>query len=272
MKFRIFHLTEVCFCSNRLKERDQSPFANKKNSKAESQPADVLLKCRTSPSSPTKRPANAKVAHLKLPHLSFPDSSMSSPSKSPMRTFCHEPVTNNGFWLGKPYADLALLGSGHGSSPSSVHNSGHNSLAGDGTCQLFWPNSRCSPECSPLPSPRMMSPGPSSRIHSGTVTPLHPCASGPSPESPTLWLEDGRQQSHRLPLPPITSSNPSPYTPSYSAGTSPRIMRSPGKKYNPRSPGSCWKKGRLLGRGSFGHVYLGFNRLLILKSFISLLY
>ncbi|KAH6783300.1 Protein kinase superfamily protein [Perilla frutescens var. hirtella] len=246
-----------------LKQRDQSPFAYKKNLKEMSQPADILLNCRTSPASPKQSPVGAKVAHLQVPHqgffLSAPDSSMSSPSRSPMRVFCHEPVTNSGFWLGKPYADLSILGSGHCSSPSSVHNSGQNSVAGDVSCQLFWPNSRCSPECSPLPSPRMTSAGPSSRIHSGTVTPLHPCAGGPSAESPTEWLEDGRQQSHRLPLPPVTSPNPSPFPPSYSAGTSPRIPRSPGRTDNPPSPGSRWKKGRLLGRGTFGHVYLGFN-------------
>lgn len=266
--FIIFLLTEACFFLNRLKQREhQFPFANKKNSKKMSQSADILLNCRMSPTSPKQGPADAKVSHLQVPHqgsfLSVLDSSMSSPSRSPMRVFCHEPVTNGGFWIGKPYADLSALGSGHYSSPSSVHNSGHNSVAGDVSCQLFWPNSRCSPECSPLPSPRMTSPGPSSRIQSGTVTPLHPCTGGPSAELPTAWLEDGRKQSHRLPLPPITISNPSPFTPSYSAGNSPRIARSPGRTDNPPSPGSRWKKGRLLGRGTFGHVYLGFNRFVI---------
>lgn len=224
----------------------------------------MSLNNQTSPTSPKQRPLNSKVAHLQIPHqnafLSAPDSSMSSPLRSPMRVFCHEPVTNNGFWLGKPNIDLSLQGSGHCSSPGSVHNSGHNSIAGDTPCQLFWPHSRCSPECSPLPSPRMMSPGPSSRIHSGAVTPLHPRAGGPSIESPTYWIDDGRKQSHPLPLPPVTIST-TPFTPSYSAGTSPRIPQSPGRTDNPPSPGSRWKKGQLLGRGTFGHVYLGFNRL-----------
>lgn len=227
-------------------------------------PANMSLNNQTSPTSPKQRPLNSKVAHLQIPHqnafLSAPDSSMSSPLRSPMRVFCHEPVTNNGFWLGKPNIDLSLQGSGHCSSPGSVHNSGHNSIAGDTPCQLFWPHSRCSPECSPLPSPRMMSPGPSSRIHSGAVTPLHPRAGGPSIESPTYWIDDGRKQSHPLPLPPVTIST-TPFTPSYSAGTSPRIPQSPGRTDNPPSPGSRWKKGQLLGRGTFGHVYLGFNRL-----------
>ncbi|KAK4389268.1 Mitogen-activated protein kinase kinase kinase YODA [Sesamum angolense] len=246
-----------------LKQKVQFPFANKKNTKEKLKPANISFNCQTSPTSPKQSRANSKVAHLQIPHqgalLCAPNSSVSSPSRSPMRVFNHDPVTTSGLWLGKPYTDLSLLGSGHCSSPGSGHNSGQNSIAGDMSCQLFWPHSRCSPECSPLPSPRMTSPGPSSRIHSGAVTPLHPRIGGPSAESTTAWPDDGRQQSHRLPLPPVTVSNPSPITPSYSAGTSPRIPRSPGRTDNPPSPGSRWKKGRLLGRGTFGHVYLGFN-------------
>ncbi|KAG8083087.1 hypothetical protein GUJ93_ZPchr0014g47087 [Zizania palustris] len=93
-------------------------------------------------------------------------------------------------------------------SPGSGQTSGHNSVGGDMLAQLFWQPSRGSPECSPIPSPRMTSPGPSSRVHSGSVSPLHP---------------------------------------------------SPGRSDNPPSPGSRWKKGKLIGRGTFGHVYVGFN-------------
>ncbi|KAL8543608.1 hypothetical protein ACS0TY_004251 [Phlomoides rotata] len=252
--------TKSITASPGLKQRNQAPFANKKNSKEMLKPANILSSYQTGTASPKQRPVNSKVAHLQVPHnsafLTAPDSSMSSPSRSPMRAFCHEPITNSGVWLGKPYADLSLQGSGHCSSPGSLHNSGHNSVAGDVSCQLFWPQSRCSPECSPLPSPRMTSPGPSSRIHSGTVTPR---SGGPSAELSTAWPEDGRQQSHRLPLPPVTIPSPPPFTSSYSAVTSPRIPRSPGRTDNPPSLGSRWKKGRLLGRGTFGHVYLGFN-------------
>ncbi|KAL7122990.1 hypothetical protein ACP275_01G078500 [Erythranthe tilingii] len=180
-----------------LKQRGQSLFTDKRNAREMSKPANILLNMQ--------RPLNSKVAHLQIPHhvgfLSAPDSSMSSPRRSPMRLFSHEHVTN-----------------------------------------------RCSPECSPLPSPRITSPCPSSRIHSGAVTPLHSRA-----VTPTSWLDDGRKQSHPLPLPPVSVSSPPPITPSFSAGASPRIPRSP------TSPGSHWKKGRLLGRGTFGHVYLGFS-------------
>ncbi|KAL0329819.1 UNVERIFIED_CONTAM: Mitogen-activated protein kinase kinase kinase YODA [Sesamum radiatum] len=211
-----------------LKQKVQFPFANKKNTKEKLKPANISFNCQTSPTSPKQSRANSKVAHLQIPHqgalLCAPNSSVSSPSRSPMRVFNHDPVTTSGLWLGKPYTDLSLLGSGHCSSPGSGHNSGQNSIAGDMSCQLFWPHSRCSPECSPLPSPRMTSPGPSSRIHSGAVTPLHRRIGGPSAESTTAWPDDGRQQSHRLPLPPVTVSNPSPITPSYSAGTSPGFL------------------------------------------------
>nr|GMD99884.1 mitogen-activated protein kinase kinase kinase YODA [Ipomoea batatas] len=151
---------------------------------------------------------------------------MSSPSRSPMRVFGHD-VKNSGFWPGKPYGDITFLGSGQCSSPGSGQNSGHNSVGGD-IGQVFWPHSRCSPECSPVPSPRMASPGPSSRIHSGAVTPLHPRAGEASGESSTTWIDDGKQPSHLLPLPPppITVSSPH-FSPSYSAGASPVIPRSP---------------------------------------------
>lgn len=79
-------------------------------------------------------------------------------------------------------------------------------------------------------------------------------------ESPTSRRDDGKQQSHRLPLPPLTISNACPFFPTYSASTTPSVPRSPCRTENPTSPGSRWKKGRLLGRGTFGHVYLGFNR------------
>ncbi|KAE9464849.1 hypothetical protein C3L33_03237, partial [Rhododendron williamsianum] len=203
-----------------------------------------------------RRPLSNQVANLQVPcrgnFCSAPDSSMSSPSRSPMRAFGAEQAMNSAFWTGKTYPDLPLLGSGQCSSPGSGQNSGHNSMGGDMSGQLFWQPSRGSPEYSPIPSPRMNSPGPSSRIHSGAVTPLHPRAGGPT-------TDDGKQQSHRLPLPPITISNSSPFSHSNSAATSPSVPRSPGRAENPISPGSRWKKGKLLGRGTFGHVYLGFN-------------
>lgn len=248
-------------CSVVLK--DQSPILNQNNSREKLKPANFSLNNQIPSSSPKQTRLSAHVQNLQIPHrgafFSAPDSSMSSPSRSPMRGFGPEQVMNSGF-AGKTFSDIGLLGSGQCSSPGSGHNSGHNSIGGDMAGQLLWPNSRCSPECSPIPSPRMTSPGPSSRIHSGAVTPLHPRAGGASIDSPTGRPDDVKQQSHRLPLPPITISNSCPFSPAYSTSTSPSVPRSPNRAENPTSPGSRWKKGRLLGRGTFGDVYLAFNR------------
>ncbi|XP_024043817.1 mitogen-activated protein kinase kinase kinase YODA isoform X2 [Citrus clementina] len=246
-----------------MMEKAKYPVINQKSSGETIKPANLLINNHILSASLKKRHLSSHVQKLQIPppgaFCSAPDSSISSPSRSPMRAFGQEQVLNAGLWTGKPYSDIALLGSGHCSSPGSGHNSGHNSVGGDMSGQLFWPHSRCSPECSPIPSPRMTSPGPSSRIHSGAVTPLHPRAGGGVSESPSSRPDDVKQQSHRLPLPPLTISNTCPFSPSYSTATSPSVPRSPGRVENPTSPGSRWKKGRLLGRGTFGHVYLGFN-------------
>ncbi|PIA49333.1 hypothetical protein AQUCO_01300281v1 [Aquilegia coerulea] len=241
--------------------KDQSPSAIRKNSRESTKPVNHLFSSQNLSTSPRRGPLSAYAPTLLIPHngafTSAPDSSMSSPSRSPMRGFSPEQIASSNFWAAKPYPDVGLLGSGHCSSPGSGQNSGHNSMGGDMSGQLFWQQSRGSPECSPIPSPRMTSPGPSSRIHSGAVTPLHPRAAGGTTETSANWPDDVKQQSHRLPLPPSNSSHFSPS--SSTAPTSPSVPRSPGRAETPTSPGSRWKKGRLLGRGTFGHVYVGFN-------------
>ncbi|KAJ4877286.1 Mitogen-activated protein kinase kinase kinase YODA [Raphanus sativus] len=239
-----------------ISSRDQ-PMHSNKNSAEMFKPVPNL-------SHKNRRPLGTHVKNLQIPKrdlvlCSAPDSLLSSPSRSPMRSFVPDQVSNHGLLIGKPYPDVSLLGSGQCSSPGSGYNSGNNSIGGDMSAQLFWPQSRCSPECSPVPSPRMTSPGPSSRIQSGAVTPLHPRAGGSTTGSPTRRLDDSKQQSHRLPLPPLLISNTFPLSPTYSAATSPSVPRSPARAEATVSPGSRWKKGRLLGMGSFGHVYLGFN-------------
>lgn len=202
-------------------------------------------------------------AHLQIPVNgalgNVLDSSMSSPSRSPMRVYGSEQSPNSAFWAAKSFPEVVFFGSGHCSSPGSGHNSGHNSMGGDLIGQPFWQQSRGSPECSPNPSPRMTS-GPSSRVQSGAVTPLHHRASGTAPGSPTSWPEERKHPCHRLPLPPLSISNSLPYVMSCSTpATSSGVPRSPGRQDNPPSPGSRWKKGKLLGRGTFGHVYAGLN-------------
>ncbi|KAL5214435.1 hypothetical protein ABZP36_003587 [Zizania latifolia] len=190
---------------------------------------------------------------------SAPNSLMSSPSRSP-RIICPDHIPTSAFWAVKPHTDVTFVGSGQCSSPGSGQTSGHNSVGGDMLAQLFWQPSRGSPECSPIPSPRMTSPGPSSRVHSGSVSPLHPRSGGMAPESPTSRHDDGKKkQSHKLPLPPLSISRSS-FLPNNSTPTSPiSVPHSPGRSENPPSPGSRWKKGKLIGCGTFGHVYVGFN-------------
>ncbi|KAK9291364.1 hypothetical protein L1049_019310 [Liquidambar formosana] len=95
---------------------------------------------------------------------------------------------------------------------------------------------------------RPRSPGPGSRGATST-SPLHPRFSGMSLECPTGRQEDVKTQCHRLPLPPGSPTSP-PALPS---------SRNIGVTENTPFSLSKWKKGRLLGRGTFGHVYLGFN-------------
>lgn len=241
--------------------KDQSSIFSQVSSRDAKKPENILDNHMSS-TPPKQKPLRNHVPNLKIPprgaFCSAPDSSMSSPSKSPLRAFGTEEVLNSAFWAGKPYSDVNLVGSGNCSSPS-CHNSEHNSMGGDMQGQFFWQPSRGSPEYSPIPSPKMSSPGPSSRIHSGAVTPIHPRAGGTPTESPTGRVDDGKQQSHRLPLPPLAVTNSMPYSHSNSAATSPSLPRSPGRADTPMSPSSRWKKGKLLGKGTFGEVYLAFN-------------
>ncbi|OVA05829.1 Protein kinase domain [Macleaya cordata] len=261
----------ACDCENRNRNvanclpsklhKDQSPSVNERHSRESVMSANLLFNNQVVSMSSRRGRLRTYAPTLHIPQHSLlgsaPDSSMSSPSRSPMRVFGLDKNTSHSLWAGKTYSDVAVLGSGHCSSPGSGHNSGHNSMGGDMSAQLFWQHGRGSPECSPIPSPRMASPGPSSRINSGAVTPLHPRAGGAATEAPTNWPDDGKQQSHRLPLPPPNSSA---FSPSNSPSTTPSsVPRSPGRVENPPSPGSRWKKGKLLGRGTFGHVYVGFS-------------
>lgn len=102
-------------------------------------------------------------------------------------------------------------------------------------------------------SPRMTSLTPSSRVL--------PRAGGGHSESQTKWLDDAKQQSYPLPLPPAAISNSSHVSRPNSASKSPSApLRSPERAENVKSPGTPWKKGKLLSRGPLGDVYLGFNR------------
>ncbi|CAK8579210.1 unnamed protein product [Lathyrus sativus] len=239
--------------SKSMVNRDQSQTTIQKNLRASSKPAHKLRNNKPLSSSPKGVPLHLQIGRAGG-FCSAPDSSMSSP-RSPMRAFGPEQMLNSGLWTGKPYPDIA---SGHCFSPGSGHNSSNNSVGGDPSA--FRAHNKCSAECSPIPSPRMTSPGPSSRIQSSNVSPLHPKAGGAAAELPTRRPDVNKQQSHRLPLPPIKVTKPCPFSPTYSVSSTPSAPRSPARPEISTSPGSRWTKGHLLGRGTFGHVYLGFSR------------
>ncbi|KAF8411697.1 hypothetical protein HHK36_004255 [Tetracentron sinense] len=98
-------------------------------------------------------------------------------------------------------------------------------------------------------NPRSRSPGPASRPATSPTSPIHPQLCGMNLDSPTGRHEDGRSPCHPLPLPPGSPTRPSVF----------HTTRTTGAVESSQSLRSKWKKGRLLGRGTFGHVYVGFN-------------
>lgn len=86
-------------------------------------------------------------------------------------------------------------------------------------------------------SPGSRSHGPRSRGNALSTSPVSSRVFTTGPESPLRKQDEMRSPSHPLPLPPSSPTSPAS-----------------------RSLQSMWKKGKLIGRGTFGHVYAGFNR------------
>ncbi|XP_074570986.1 LOW QUALITY PROTEIN: mitogen-activated protein kinase kinase kinase 3-like [Curcuma longa] len=91
-------------------------------------------------------------------------------------------------------------------------------------------------------SRRTANPSPGLKGSRFSTSTVHPGSFGLSPTSPNRWQDNLPSPPHPLPLPPSSPSS------SHSLSSS-----------SSRSPKTQWKKGKLLGRGTFGHVYLGFN-------------
>ncbi|CAA3012186.1 mitogen-activated kinase kinase kinase 3-like isoform X2 [Olea europaea subsp. europaea] len=98
-------------------------------------------------------------------------------------------------------------------------------------------------------SPLLRSPSQGARVTTNITSPLHLRCYGINMDSPTRKSEDGKSECHRLPLPPGSPASLSMFP----------TQRSPGITKTSSCNPSKWRKGRLLGRGTFGHVYLGFN-------------
>ncbi|KAJ0647466.1 putative mitogen-activated protein kinase kinase kinase STE-STE11 family [Helianthus annuus] len=115
-------------------------------------------------------------------------------------------------------------------------------------------------------SPQPRSPGPGSRVATAATSPHHPRFAGSSSslDSPNKRVDS---EWHPLPLPPPGSpTTPTAATTTAAGGTRicsspsrPSVVSNVGVSENSNHQLSKWKKGRLLGRGTFGHVYLGFN-------------
>ncbi|XP_042494667.1 mitogen-activated protein kinase kinase kinase 5 isoform X2 [Macadamia integrifolia] len=104
-----------------------------------------------------------------------------------------------------------------------------------------------SPDYSPLYSPTVRSPGLNPRSSSGAASPLHPKQSA---ESSSAWHEsNGHVTVHPLPLPPGATPT-----------SQPAFVHQSTPKPETSSMTSQWQKGKLIGRGTFGSVYVAANR------------
>ncbi|XP_021754180.1 mitogen-activated protein kinase kinase kinase YODA-like [Chenopodium quinoa] len=178
--------------------------------------------------------------------FSAPDSYTSSPSRSPVKACTHEQVIRSSSGVGTPCSDMNLVGPEHCCNLGSEKISGPNPVSDQ---SFFGPQSGRTPNYSRIPSPIMISPSRGSCVQNGVVSPLHPMDR----------FGDGKPESHKLPLPPATACSSCPFSSSYvgvNTPTNPRTHVRPGIS---TSPVSQWKKGRLIGSGTFGQVYLGFN-------------
>lgn len=153
-----------------------------------------------------------------------------SPVPSPQRLQCQDKI---------PYLYMVRKGNQGWSAPE-MPNSDH---LGAFPYPVHHDYSAFSTESSPHHSPPNRSPCRS--IKSGPASPLHPRLSLETSGS----RHEGFSSVHRLPLPPgATVSLPSTPAPQ---GTT---------KSEPVSMNCQWQKGKLIGRGTFGSVYVASNR------------
>lgn len=180
---------------------------------------------------------------LNFPAKSAPASGLSSPVLSPRRMstgdFGSTFVPSQGLqtWSTQEFvaADILNPGYSHRASPENIF---------------------ASPDLSPLPSPRARSPGWNHlKSPSGPSSPLHHKSSLDSNSTmSSAWHDNSGHQvtGHRLPLPPGAAM------PSMSTSSVPQNIVA-----KPEAPSMTnqWQKGKLIGRGTFGSVYVASNRI-----------
>ncbi|KAL9242813.1 hypothetical protein vseg_016777 [Gypsophila vaccaria] len=212
--------------------RDRSPNFARKLLKDQTKPVNLTSNDRKLR---RNRPLSSNVTQLQIPphtgFISASDSSKPSPSQSPIRTCAEQQVNKPGYRVRRAYSDMNSVGYRHCCSPSSRQNS------------VDVPQNKSSAECSPMLSPRMTSARCRSLIPSDHVIPSHCRAGGLCDELPLERPDDGAPKSYKLPLPPVSVS----------------ISKDSGQEESSTCLVSRWKKGRLIGSGTFGHVYLGFD-------------
>ncbi|KAH9602648.1 hypothetical protein KSS87_005133 [Heliosperma pusillum] len=216
--------------------RDQSPLVVRRHLKDQRKPINQS----SNNTLRRRRPLSSHVTKLQIPthagFLSASGNSVSCPSRSPVKTSSQYHVNKYDSCVRRACSDNSI-GNGLFISPGPGQNLGHDPVR---EMHLVSPRNGCSAECSPILSPRMTSPGCRSLVQSGCATPLHHFDGGLCNDLPL-----DRPKTHKLPLPPASFSS---YFP-----------KNCGRGESSTSSLSRWKKGRMIGSGTFGHVYLGFN-------------
>ncbi|KAJ7952929.1 Protein kinase [Quillaja saponaria] len=171
---------------------------------------------------------------INVPTRSVPTSPFSSPTVSPPRTSAGDLL---------PYYHMTPKGNQDWSAPEMPLSEMMAGLP----LPAFFDITAFSTDSSPLHSPQGRSPQRNPRSPSGPSSPIHPKL---SLDNPTAKRESNAPVSvHPLPLPP-GAALPSP-TPPISQVTS---------KLETLSMKCQWQKGKLIGRGTFGSVYVATNR------------
>ncbi|RWR92804.1 mitogen-activated protein kinase kinase kinase YODA [Cinnamomum micranthum f. kanehirae] len=144
------------------------------------------------------------------------------------------------------YSDAVILARGRSLKSSSLRQQ-HS-----GTTFTPTGNASCSPKASREikfnPRSRSPTPSPVSKVQTNQPSPIHPRGCGYSPEAFRERQDDRKNQGHPLPLPPSPPNSPPKH-----------LLRNNSANEGVLCLHSRWKKGKLLGRGTFGHVYAGFN-------------
>ncbi|KAH9330142.1 hypothetical protein KI387_002250, partial [Taxus chinensis] len=140
-----------------------------------------------------------------------------------------------------------------GSAPESYMSSPGHSPKLIFTKNIFL-NNKDAPKRLQIPVNGVLGSAPESYMSSPSRSPMRVCVSEQS-QNNAFWETKPYPETSLFGSGHCSSPVSAQHLPSSSA-----VPRSPGRADNPPIPGSRWKKGKLLGRGTFGHVYAGLNK------------